>query len=722
MAIRNQTKLSTLPIVPGVHLDLNPFAQAQGSARLLTNFIPEQSRLTRKAPSLPFSSADISSLVHPSANFSTFELFNFRYVRAGARENKLLRICENGRIYERKPGWEQEIFPGTTSFAILTKRPIVLQLSNRLFFSDGISSYVYDGRSVRVWGLARSTTAPAVTAANVAGAIVAATGVKGCFTWVVLDEASNRVHESSRSNINASFVVIGGADDAVTLDVTGLTAPSGATHWSGYISELDGSEVYRRTNTTLLTTFTYTATAFPASTSPKAPIRNDPPPPSTVGCVAKNRIFLRDDANPNTWYFSALGEVKGLLNGAADESFCGYGTNSISDISNSDFIPDREIRAMAEHENAVFIFSESKGYAIVGELNLLDNRSPRSVVKIQQFPEGCLSGNSIASTPFGLAWVAPGRKTWLWPGTAELIEISRPLKEAFDVTVMDDDSRTMTFSTALLRSAGIVNSTFTTSPHLRWYGGNGRQWLILNSTLALASDMQINYMGAGEGSQQGRNCHIFDFSLPSRMGDGRELPGSWFTWVDIIPGPSGIYQDDEGHVFLLMNDALRSMYLCDVQVRPAYLAESMKLGATYLGTIQNCAVATMQTGLISPANGQWCVGNYLELQYGSHISPTMIVGTFTNPTVTSWVDVESPDAPSTGITLTIDTALVSNDRRAWLQPQSAGNTNIGGALARSFIFQLQWAAGADNFTGSDPYFNTLYKAALSFSPMKEMSR
>jgi len=49
MAIRQQKKLSSLAIVPGIRMDLNPLSQVNGSARILRNFIPERGRLIRKA-------------------------------------------------------------------------------------------------------------------------------------------------------------------------------------------------------------------------------------------------------------------------------------------------------------------------------------------------------------------------------------------------------------------------------------------------------------------------------------------------------------------------------------------------------------------------------------------------------------------------------------------------------------------------------------------------
>ncbi len=694
--IREQAKVVTRNIVPGMSLDLNPFAQAQESARILSNFIPERSRLTRRAFA-PFFSFD-------SDGSLPLAVKNFRYTRAGAQYTKLVVFRFNGKVAIRDgSGKEQEILPANTGFSVLNgKKPFVGQLSNRLFFSDGTSSYVYDGRSVRVWGLARSTTAPVVTAANVAGAIVAATGVKGCFTWVRLDEENNRVHESSRSNINASFVVIGGVDDAVTLDVTGLTAPSGATHWSGYISELDGSEVYRRTNTTLLTTLTYTATAFPASTTPKAPIRNDPPPPSTIGCVAKNRIFLRDNANPNTWYFSALGEVKGLLNGAADESFCGYGTNSISDISNSDFIPDREVRAMTEHENAIFIFSESKGYAIVGELNLLDNRSPRSIVKLQQFSEGCMGPQAICSTPYGLTWMSTGHRLLLWNGAQQLENIGEPLKPLFDLNLT-------------LNTTGW--STGAEDAVLYWWSGNNRQWLICS--YPAADLVQVgNYF----------TPFIYDFSIPTS-----QHSGSWSRWDLVSATCIGEYQDPFGERFLLMGGDIWTHVLnLDVACSPAHLDRSFVVGKTYPhSAVVSNPKAVIRTSLQNPSQQDvWTVINYLTSTTGDQVAPGVpAVGTFTEPTITSWIDVEDPDTPGTGITLALDSALTSAEKRAWFVPQAVGagnNVNIGGALCKTFIVQMEYASGTDSTGNADGRqtvrLNSIYKLGYVFVQKKEMSR
>ncbi|KKK69215.1 hypothetical protein LCGC14_2936250, partial [marine sediment metagenome] len=81
-----------------------------------------------------------------------------------------------------------------------------------------------------------------------------ATGLKAAITWVVLDEAGNRVHESSRSDV-AAFQVL--SNQNMQTDKSGLSDDPRATHWSGYVSELDGSEILRRTNTTIISTDTF---------------------------------------------------------------------------------------------------------------------------------------------------------------------------------------------------------------------------------------------------------------------------------------------------------------------------------------------------------------------------------------------------------------------------------------------------------------------------------
>lgn len=692
--IRNSQKNSAIPIIPGISLDLNPFASTPLSARRMTNWTVERGRLIRYPPDITVWASTAGGV---SQSGSIVRFVNYRYTRNSAPENKRILWSTAGDVYCYRSGTTQPIFPGTTSFSRLTKKPYAGQLGNRLFFSDGAASYVYDGRDpCQTWGLARSTTAPTVTAQNIAGSIVAATGVKGCFTWVVLDEAGNRVHESSRSNVS-SFVVIGGADDAVRLDVSAITPPARATHWSAYISELDGSNIYRRVATTAIITQTVDISAFPAATSPKAPIRNDIPPPSTVGCVAKSRHFLRDDSNPNRFYFSALGEVEGTLNGSGPESFPGYGTNTISDIVNSDTVPDREIRAIIEYEDIVFVFTESKGYALTGQLNLLDSRSPRDLVKRQIFNEGCLGPDSVCATPYGLVWMSPSRKIWLWDGGAEVIDLGLAIQPIINNIV----------------GGSYFSSTYPelrSSVHMSWWSGNNRKWLVVSMATPGTDDFYSTY-----------GNYIFDFGVVTEKHHG--------IWYFLNTGAnywcSGVYQDEDGTAYLYAGGDT-GLYQMDAYCSPSHLELSFILGKTYLGS----AVATMvdsylYTNILSPNGDEWCTGHYLSLVHGTQ--ETAASGSTTAPTVAMVVDVETVDGlgNTPGFNLTLDSILTSGEKRAWLKPSSSASS--GGSFGKNFAFFLYYTSITDTDTTTDasgralPIYNAVHRLAASWSPQKDLS-
>ena len=645
----------------------------------------------------------VSFIIHYS--YPVWKIVDFQYRRANGNYSKCIVFRANGKVYERQSGWEQEIFPAHYGFSALTKKPFADVIPNRLFFSDGSASYVYDGRTIQAMGMGRSTTAPTVTAANVGGSIVAATGVKGCVTWVVLDEAGNRVHEGSRSAVNTSFVVIGGADDAVTVDVSALSIPARATHWSAYISELDGSEVFRRAATTVKSTTSVTITAFPASTTAKAPIRNDAMPATTVGKVAKNRMFVRDDSNPNKYLFSALGEVKGLSNGSAEESFPdSTSSSSVSDISNSDIIVEREIRAFLDHENIVFVFGRDKGYALIGELNLLDNRAPRSLVKLQQFPEGCAGPDATVSTPYGLVYMTPQRKIHLWVGGEELSDIGEPIQRILDTITQEDLGQAELF----------------------YWGGDGRAWLIVS---VRAFDTESVIPTSGDRPEAHHRMLVYDFKYLAPRQDGSREQGSWFEWTDIEATTVSTYRDADGHQFLLAGDYFGHVKQLDTMCQPAHLNLSFKLGQTYLASSpSNNPACRIKTGMMHPNGDSWCVVQDMVILTGDELAPgigggvrfsgnstgPLTNGALTAPTIEYAVDTENPDtSPATAITLM--TALSTGEQRGWLGD---------GQLCKNVQLEAQFAAGVDTASESTSnrtvaMFNTFYKLALLASPRKE---
>lgn len=623
---------------------------------------------------------------------AAWEIKEFSYTRADAPEKQLIIFRQDGKVYRRQSSYEQEIFPAATGFSALAQKPFVGQLGNRLFFSDGVSSYVYDGRDVQTWGIARTTTAPTVSAVA-AGSLTASTGLKAAITWVVQDEAGNRVHESNRTN-KSGFQVL--TSENLRIDKSALTAPARATHWSGYVSELDGSEILRRTNTTIISTDTFDVSALPAATDPKAPIRNNEPPVTTVGTVAKNRMFIRDDRNPDTFFFSALGEVVGLSNGAGDESFPGQNSsgNTISDLVNSDFIPDRDITNIIEHESITFIFSKTRGFGLIGQVNLLDNRAPRSLVKLQFFTEGCIGPDASAPTPFGLSWMNNGRKIYLWDGGARLIDIGEPIQPILDLT----------------------DSVDRKEVQMKWYSGNGRQWLVVT----IESDFET-----ADGSFQvatRHRCLMYDFSLPVNRPDQRQDPGTWFEWVDNEYVSVGIF-DDEGQEVLLLGTETGEIKHSDVIAQPAHVEFTAVAGKMYANNSeQNNPASFFRTGLVRPEGDNWVTAEKISINTGSQDG---IENLTTQPTVVSGVDPQD-SRTAADITLTLESALANGERRAWLQPEASGNTNVGGALLKSTLFEIRYAAGVDtletNESRNKAAVNALYKTSLTWTPQPETSQ
>ena len=690
--IRKQQNLITNEILPYLSLDFNPLSALPGSCALLTG-VPEKGRLQAMQSSLPIR----------GSNTSYFD-FNFRYTRNGAQESRWISVSQRDNtnkytlVMKQGGGSIVEIFPANTGFGLLVDIPFIWQVGNRMFFSDGTTSYVYDGRSVRVAGLTRSTTAPTVSAVA-AGSLTAATGLKACITWVVLDEQSNRVHESSRSDVS-SFQVL--AAENLRVDIGALSAPSGATHWSVYVSELNGSNIYRRhSTTTAIGTTTIDISALPAATSPKAPIRNDPMPPSNVGCVAKNRILLRDSANRSRYYFSALGEVEGLLNGSGAESFPGYGTNTISDISNSDTVTDREITAFVEHDNTIYMFTESKGLALVGELNLLDNRSPRSLVKLEVFPMGCIGPRAVCSTPYGLVWMTPGKRLVLWNQGQDFIDLGEPIQLLLDQIRANNGTD--------------KPGTLPSLTKLHFYQGEGRQWLMLNAHGFFDVD-NLYTLPIGSAGWAQFAC---DMSVITE-----KRGGAWFRpGTGGSPSSAQTMLDLEGTPFLLVSGRRYG-----TNIQPIYFNEQAQLGKSALGPASLYsstlgASMSFRPNLITPTR-EWVTGHYITITMGDQRGPNSAIST---GTTVMWTDIERPyNISVSSSTVTAMTALTSGESRLWMVPEASGNTNVGGSFGKRFVFQFTQSSAVepDNVSGSGHrlLYHAIYGLSFSYSPQKPDSR
>lgn len=673
--IRGTSKITTASLVPGIRLDLNPWAQRMGTARILRNWIPEKNRVLRK----PFAPKFYTSI---SAN-SVWAIVDFRYHRANAAESQLLIFHSGGRIFRRTGGGDIQIFPGNTGFEALNARPKPVLLGNRLFFSDSSNAYVYDGRTIRKWGIVRPTAPPVVTVQAGPG-ITAATGLNASFTWVVLDERNNRVHESSRSDASAFSAAL--ANQTLRLDITGITPPAGVTHWSGYISELNASNVRKRVNTSLITTLLYSATSLPAATNPIEPIRNDPPSASLVMGQWKHRIAMRQENDPRNIWFTAFGEVNSTLAGNGEESVCGKSASSISDLVNEFTFPAFRARLILEHDNSLNIFTEERGHLIIGSGGVLDSLGSRDLISAEQFPQGAAGPSAGVSTPYGLAWMTPGRRIYLWTGGQTVFDIGDAIGAQLD-TIPESDLWNVQFF---------------------YWDGHGRHWLIVQCNCGSSDDLK---------TLQNR-LFVYDFSLTTEQ----ERPGEWSQELtDHNYTAVGTYLDGDER-FLLAGDDAGDVYQLDTICDPTHLNRSAILGKTYLNSsVQSNPASIMRTGLLIPNNDDWATGLYLEIVRGTQDGPSNNLGT--NPTVTSAVDVIDPDS-APGISISPGPANTSGEMRTWLKPESGGTE--GGALAKQFQFDLSYPLGASNNGEADgrttAAVDAIYKLGFVWQPKGELSK
>src|SRR5690348_11717984 len=180
-------------------------------------------------------------LASSSAN-KVWRLIPFQFTRDSAIEQQLIIVKSDGKTYKLQGG---EMEQNTSCPVTWVRKPASAIRNNRLHLSDGANYYIWDGWTWVSGGLTAPITAPA-------GSGFSGTGLTGTYsfaqTWVQIRSnagVDTRVHESSRSAINANIVC---ANQGVTFNVPG-SPPARATHWSLYMSEISGSSVYRRSVT-----------------------------------------------------------------------------------------------------------------------------------------------------------------------------------------------------------------------------------------------------------------------------------------------------------------------------------------------------------------------------------------------------------------------------------------------------------------------------------------
>lgn len=595
MALRKAQTLETVDLTFHDKVSGNPFLSgAEGGA--LENFYYDHGKLVRVSFMPPFNSSAASSNV--------WKIIPFRFTRDGAPELQLLYVKANGKIYKRSGGSEQEIFPAETGFSALVAKPSYTYVRNRLMISDGAQVLFWDGWTWVAGGLDAPTgfSGTNTTPTGADGSLTTNGVYSICITAVhqrTNGSTTTRIHESNRTDVSTETAA---ATNHITVTTSGVTFPSRATHWSIYMSELDGSAIYRRVATLPITTTTHDITAEPSATAPIAPERNDPVQPSKVLCSWKNRVAMRSETNKSQFWFTAFGEVSGLLNGAGEECLPGrIGSSSLSDLVNEWDIPDgTDIRGIVYHEDFLWVFSRTAGYLIRGEGTLLDNRSLRDFYPQKQFSFGCAGPAAICSTPYGLVVMSPEKKLWLWDGSAEVRDIGYDVQDRLSALTSDQ----------------------LEALELLYWSGDGFDWLLVN----LPDRIQL-----------------FDMASKSQQNPD----GVWFT-IDnsLVPSSFGIYNN--GRAYLLAGYTDGSVHQVGDFCQPAHLGLSFTLGTTYLGSAAQDNLDGLLTYLDGGKPSEWQEAKYMEMFVVSKVDETSTGATtiYTAPTVTAYYDDINPQTPN----------------------------------------------------------------------------
>ena len=655
----------------------NPFAVTPDQGTL-TNFAPVYGKLIRVPFAPPFVSSSSSSRV--------WHIVDFQFQRDSARNQQILIFKADGKVYKRQAGMETEIFPAASGFAAFVQKPSVVNLADRLHVSDGSQYLIYDGWSWCAGGL----TAPAAPSCS----LVASGSLTGTYKIAVSAAVLRngvQIHESSRSATTTN------APSAQNIRVTQPTLDSRATHWNVYMSELSGSDVYRRAATIAVTSTTTDISAVPTSTAATAPIRNDKPQPSRVLGGWKNRIAMRDETSKSNLWFTAFAEVKGLLNGAPEESVPGRGSSSISDLANNWTLPDsgEPIQNAIWHNEYLWVFSDRNGYMIRGEGSLLDSTGIRDFFPQHLFTYGAASPWSTNSTPYGLVTMTPDKKLWLFSSAARVYGQA----DAFRI----EDGESVDIGRDIQDYLNALSDTQLSEMELGYWEGGGNAYLFVPLADRLA---------------------VLDFSTVTQ-----DSPhGVWFDiQTGVVPTCVGQVSTD-GNNFLLLGQNDGSVVQLDNSqskgfsvFQPAHLGLSMKLGSTYLGsTVQNAPTATARTGsLPADKQGAWSEGHFIELFHiGTGDTDTTGVRP-SAPAVNVYYDDLNPNGPANAIGLTPAAVAKTSEKRAWLK-QSA-SASAAGAVAKRFQFEVQFSNTTTDGASRPQCVNDEgWQVAFSWTPLSDL--
>lgn len=274
---------------------------------------------------------------------------------------------------------------------------------------------------------------------------------------------------------DAQHLTISGSPITTTSGASYIIAPARTTHWNLYASS---SEEDKRGNflasiaiqgsaglqATYLDQSPMIGTIGSIFSSVERPLLNDPPQPTRIMEVHKNRIFRRVEDFPNIFSFTGFEEILAEQVGSPSECVPGADPNTRSpDDVNEDSLPDQavHIRGLCKHGDALYIGSESNVIPLFG--NQLSNFA---LSEAPAFVVGFAGQRSNKSTPFGLAFVSYDHEVYLYPSqsaynvdlTTALVELGRPKRPEFE----------------------LMDGTDFENVHLVPYFWGRRKWLVLS--------------------------------------------------------------------------------------------------------------------------------------------------------------------------------------------------------------------------------------------------
>lgn len=253
-----------------------------------------------------------------------------------------------------------------------------------------------------------------------------------------------------------------------------ILAPVRATAVHVYASESDGSRLGKFLFSVNLNVFTINDNSpflnQPGSTimSIDRPIRNDPPPPSSVIEPHKYRLFRRRETIPNRFTYTANEEVLAGTNGSPQESVPGTASNTLSDIIDETAYPKPAlaIRALKSHMDALYIGTEKEVIPLWG-----DSIDSFALSQVTAIDGGVISRWGMESTSHGLVIFSYDRKLYLYPPISPIYALTPE-----DINVTDQLTE---LGIAMRTKFLTIKATDIQNVRILKYKYNLRDWLVV---------------------------------------------------------------------------------------------------------------------------------------------------------------------------------------------------------------------------------------------------